>query len=71
MPAPQRSVQSPPAYDSPLFRNASGAERAGYIEDLVRELERLAFGPELEALRAHLRYAREEAARIAADQPGG
>ena len=51
--------------DAPATIGATPADRAGYIEEMARELERLAVGRELERLRELLRLAREEARRRA------
>lgn len=44
------------------------AQRAGYIEELVAELEKLAAGPDLERLRDLLRLAKCEARRVLIEQ---
>lgn len=49
---------------------ASPAQRAGYIEEMAAELERLAVGPELERLRELLGLARREARRVLTGQAG-
>lgn len=51
--------------EAPLVLGATSVQRALYIEDMVRELERLARGPDLERLRDLLQLAREEARKRA------
>jgi hypothetical protein len=55
--ANERPKRRPPA--------ATSGQLASYIEDMLREMERLAAGSDLRALRALLRKAREEAGRHA------
>ncbi|MEE2692810.1 MAG: hypothetical protein VX640_14850 [Pseudomonadota bacterium] len=56
--------------DEVPFRGASPAQTAGYIEELVGELERLAAGPSLERLRDLLKLAKQEARRQVIEQAG-
>lgn len=48
----------------------SPAQRAGYIEEMTAELEKLALGPDLERLRDLLGLARREARRLLIEQAG-
>jgi hypothetical protein len=57
--------EEPEAEEAPQMFAATAVQRALYIEDMVRELERLAKGADLERLRDLLRLAREEARRKA------
>ncbi|MBB5520012.1 hypothetical protein [Amphiplicatus metriothermophilus] len=60
-----RSKRGAPAAPPAFWRKAGPAERAGYIEEMTREMANLAAGPGLERLRDLLRLAEAEARRLA------